>query len=119
MPKTELQLADLLLQVEAELRRLELWQEERPDSTALESSIPFCADTLHFNQWLQWIFVPRMKQIIEASYPLPARCEILPYAEEFCHGQEVDTEALLHLIGCFDDLINESELTAETVVVRH
>ena len=81
MPEINHPLADLLLQIEAELRSLELWGETAPAASALMSATPFCADTLHLNQWLQWLFVPRMKAILEQSLPLPQQCDIHSYAE--------------------------------------
>ncbi|QFT53850.1 YqcC family protein [Microbulbifer sp. THAF38] len=77
------EVADQLLQLEAELRRMALWQEEAPTAEALASTEPFCVDTLTLPQWLQFIFLPRMRQLIEGEMPLPQQCGIAPIAEEF------------------------------------
>lgn len=45
-------LAQCLLEIEAELRRLGWWSEQAPQATALASREPFCVDTLAFEQWL-------------------------------------------------------------------
>ncbi len=74
-------LADQLLQIERELRLLGWWSAQAPSAEALASQEPFCVDTLSFAQWLQWIFVPRMKLIIESDAALPARSGIRPMAE--------------------------------------
>lgn len=76
-------ISDLLLQLEAELRGMDLWQAEPPPAEALASSEPFCVDTLTLPQWLQFIFLPRMAQLVEAELPLPRQCDITPIAEEF------------------------------------
>ena len=70
-------IADVLLEVEASLRTHGKWDDHKPDPTALKSQIPFCMDTLSFEQWLQWIFLPRMKDTIEETKPLPAKSGIL------------------------------------------
>ncbi len=115
MPEIYHQLADLLLQIEAELRRLELWDETAPAASALLSITPFCADTLHFNQWLQWLFVPRMKEILEQSLPLPQQCDIHSYAEETCQrATSSDVTGLLQLLREFDQ-----QITAEAALANN
>lgn len=110
------QLADLLLQIEAELRHQALWEGSTPSAAALLSTTPFCADTLHFNQWLQWLFVPRMKQILEQSLPLPQQCDIHTYVEQQCHG---NCEELLRLIKRFDELVVSGAEAERETKVRH
>ena len=50
-------MADLLLELETEMRRLELWSGEEPAAEVLQSTAPFSADRLELEEWLQWIFV--------------------------------------------------------------
>ena len=69
-------IADILLEVEAALRTGGKWEAAEPSAEALRSATPFCIDTLSFEQWLQWIFLPRMKHILEQSRPLPSREEL-------------------------------------------
>lgn len=64
-------LADQLLLIERELRALGWWSESSPAPEALASPEPFCVDTLALEQWLQWIFLPRMKLILESDSALP------------------------------------------------
>lgn len=90
------------------MRRLDLWEDETPSPEALASHQPFCFDTLSFSQWLQWVFLPRMKRILERGGPLPAESGIFPLAEECLRGLEPDATYLLTLIDRFDDLIAEN-----------
>ncbi|WP_237067363.1 YqcC family protein [Microbulbifer guangxiensis] len=83
MQSIYLEVADQLLQLEMELRREGLWQAEPPAPEALASTEPFCIDTLTLPQWLQFVFLPRMSQLIELEQPLPRQCGIAPIAEEF------------------------------------
>jgi len=99
------QIADLLLAIEAELRRLGLWETTPPKPEQLASLIPFCHDTLEFHQWLQWLFLPQMKQIIEQELILPSESEIEPIAEHSLQKLGPDGEPLLTLITQFDRLI--------------
>lgn len=79
-------LADALLALETELRDLGLWSGERPELAQLNSLAPFCVDTLGFEQWLQWVFIPRMVVMVNQQNSLPAECNVHPMAEEvFSH----------------------------------
>ncbi|MFA7555553.1 MAG: YqcC family protein [Spongiibacteraceae bacterium] len=82
MPR-QVEVASLLIDIEAELRRLDLWQAESPSARALASTEPFCIDTLTFPQWLQFVFLRRMTVLLEQAQVLPDRCSIAPMADEF------------------------------------
>ncbi|CAD5106932.1 YqcC family protein [Zestomonas carbonaria] len=99
-------LAEQLLLIERELRLLGFWSAESPADEALASLEPFCVDTLSFEEWLQWIFLPRMKVLIEQEKVLPETSGIRPMAEVAYREQPVETRRLLELLGEFDRLIN-------------
>lgn len=98
-----------LLAVEQELRQLQLWEAAPPAPERLASEVPFCHDTLEFTQWLQWIFVPRLRAVLEGGHALPTACAIAPIAEDALAriGQERarDTGALLVQLQRIDGLI--------------
>ncbi len=98
-------IADVLLEVEGTLRSHGRWDRDQPAVSALSSAQPFCIDTLRFEQWIQWIFLPRMKTILEDSKPLPARSGIHVYAKSYLRKNDPPTSSLLQLIKRFDDLI--------------
>ena len=52
--------AEVLIDIEAELRRLGLWDAAPPPAEALASTEPFAIDTLTPPQWLQFIFLPTL-----------------------------------------------------------
>jgi uncharacterized protein YqcC (DUF446 family) len=99
-------IADVLLRVEANLRTHDRWDPEQPPDSALDSTQPFCIDTLRFEQWLQWILLPRMKEILEENRPLPRRSAIFSYAEHCLHRDDPPTTDLLEHIKRFDELIS-------------
>lgn len=99
-------LADHLLLIERELRVLGWWADTAPSSEALASVEPFCVDTLAFEQWLQWVFLARMKAIIEQSGALPAVSGIRPMAEMAFQGRLAQAGSLLAVLGEFDQLIS-------------
>jgi uncharacterized protein YqcC (DUF446 family) len=100
------QLADLLLEIEAEMRRIGLWEPQPPPPQALTSLIPFCHDTLRFEQWLQWVLLPKVKQIVESDEECPSSSDITPLAEHRFGQLPQQTAALLQLLERFDKQIN-------------
>ncbi|MFV0455039.1 MAG: YqcC family protein [Pseudomonas sp.] len=98
-------LAEQLLLIERELRVLGMWSATPPTQEALASCEPFCVDTLAFEEWLQWIFLPRMKVILESDVVLPATSGILVMAELVYRDRQPPAHGLLELLGGFDRLI--------------
>jgi uncharacterized protein YqcC (DUF446 family) len=90
--------------LEAELRRMQLWEPEPPSEGLLASTEPFCVDTLALSQWLQWLLIPRMRRILAGEGSMPTRSAISPYAED-CFEHLDDPTPLLLLIERFDRLI--------------
>lgn len=72
---------DRLHAIEALLRETNHWQEKAPDSSAFASEQPFCLDTLEPLEWLQWVLIPRMRQLIASGMPLPQNFVVAPYYE--------------------------------------
>ncbi len=99
------QLNSLLLAVEQELRAMQFWDQQTPSDKALASSQPFAIDKLSFNQWLQFIFLPKMAGIIEAASALPENCRVAPMAEEFYKAEQVDASSLIRHLTAIDTLI--------------
>ncbi|MBA4242986.1 MAG: pseudouridine synthase [Pseudomonas sp.] len=101
-------LAEQLLLIERELRVLGWWQEQAPSAEALASQEPFCVDTLTFEQWLQWIFLPRMKLLLETGAQLPSVSGIQAMAEMVYREQPGPARRLLELLGEFDRLLTRA-----------
>jgi uncharacterized protein YqcC (DUF446 family) len=105
------QLASLLENVDRQLRLMGLWQQQSPTAQALASTEPFAVDELSFNQWLQFIFLPRMQQMVSAESPLPDNCSIAPMAEEFFKQQTADKKqsaAMINDLAAIDQLISKN-----------
>ncbi|WP_022942440.1 YqcC family protein [Psychromonas hadalis] len=100
-------LAVLLTELEAQLRLLKCWQSTRPSERSLASIEPFSIDTLCFTQWLQFIFIEKMTQLLQLNLPLPTAMEIAPMASEFFKMQKVNSGEILALIIRIDCVINE------------
>jgi len=89
MSERHSQLANLLFELEKELREAQLWANQSPAPEALLSTEPFSIDLLTFTEWLQFIFLPKMYATIEASKDLPLSCSIAPMAEQVFSAEEI------------------------------
>ena len=93
--------------LEFRLREIGRWSETRPAAEALASTLPFCYDTLEIEAWLQFIFLGRMRELIEQGDPLPESCAIAPYIDMLhASGRVVDAE-LVRLVQAIDQHITE------------
>lgn len=102
------ELAELLLKIEAELRLFDCWGDKPPPIDALQSSLPFCCDTLDVTQWLQFLFIPRMKQILDKQTELPSTCSIAPYLEECMAREAMKAGGLLEVVQQMDKICTNS-----------
>jgi uncharacterized protein YqcC (DUF446 family) len=95
----------LLVDTETTMRELGLWDETAPPPEAFRSVLPFSVDTLDLCQWLQWVFIPRTRELLDRGDPLPTQSAIYPLAIEVFRDLPQDTGPLLALIARFDRLI--------------
>ncbi|ROO27808.1 tRNA pseudouridine synthase C [Salinisphaera orenii MK-B5] len=96
--------ADILLALEHALRAADLWHERAPTPAAMASRTPFCADTLMFSEWLQFVFLPRMRLIIENDRALPAASGIAVMGREAL-AEVSGAPAIVAQLQAFDRLI--------------
>lgn len=100
-----LAVASTLLDIEGEMRNLRWWDAAPPSAQALASTLPFCADTLEFYQWVQFVFLPRMHALIEQRLPLPTACGITPMLEESNRVSGRESPQLIRLFSRIDQLL--------------
>ena len=118
---THQELLTHLQQLEAELQAQQLWSSSPPSATALESVMPFMYDTLKLHEWLQWVFLPRLRAVIDAKGQLPHESHIHPLAEhEWQEQKTFDKRQLLSLLASIDASLNGGQLTpVATQTTRH
>ena len=97
----------LLAELTCELKSLNLWQEHKPSAVELSSSAPFCCDTLDFEQWLQFIFIPKLIQMINLEQPLPTKIALTPMAQESFKHISAKTKLLFDIIQKIDTTLTE------------
>ncbi|MGM3161416.1 YqcC family protein [Dickeya undicola] len=103
----EIRIRQSLFAIEHALRTSPLWPTSAPDEAAFASQEPFCIDTMVAEQWLQWVFLPRMHALLDSGAPLPTRLAILPYFEMAFDGRLDDVGELLTQLRALDELFEE------------
>ena len=104
------EVAEVLIDIEAQLRQLGLWDKIPPSSQALASEQPFAVDTLTLPQWLQFIFLPTIREMLEAGQALPDRCGIVPMADEFFSDTGLACDELVVALARIDELLSAGEV---------
>lgn len=95
----------LLVELERQLKQLQLWNTIPPEPEALASAMPFCVDTLPLQSWLQFIFLPRMHALLDAGARLPGSIHVLPIAEESFKHLGEQAVGLLKVIDAIDQAV--------------
>ncbi len=103
------EIAEVLIDIEAQLRQLGQWGMVPPSSAALASVEPFSVDTLTLPQWLQFIFLPTLYRMMEEGQPLPPRSGIAPMAEEYFRGTGLRSGELEVALARIDDLLSRGD----------
>ena len=101
-----LQVADLLDQIERELKVANLWAVIAPSEAAMQSTAPFFCDTMPLEHWLQFVFLPRMRALVEGRLPLPQQIAVCPIAEEAFKHLGSQTLLLINRIADLDELLS-------------
>jgi uncharacterized protein YqcC (DUF446 family) len=96
--------ADYADRIERELRALNVWQSEPPPATAFESETAFFADTMTFYQWLQFVLLPRVREIVERRGQFPRESSVGAYAVRELDGWDADS-GLIEALCDFDGFI--------------
>lgn len=89
--------------IEAEMRRIGMWTEEPPAPEAFEFREAFALDTMAYSQWLQWVFLPRVRSIIAERGEFPTSSMVGVQAVREFDGHWEANE-LVSLLGRFDGL---------------
>jgi uncharacterized protein YqcC (DUF446 family) len=108
MTNLHITVAEVLMDVEQQLRQLQLWEFEMISEEALASTEPFAIDTMSFSQWLQFIFLPRLYFMIEQQMELPKYCSVAPMAEEYFSVLNLHSTPLITHLQKIDNLLTRN-----------
>jgi uncharacterized protein YqcC (DUF446 family) len=90
--------------LESALKQANLWPGEKPPGE-IEVRGAFGSENMSFPQWLAWILIPRVLDIVATRGSFPSRSQVsTKAAREFDGCPEADP--VVRVLGDFDDMIN-------------
>ena len=102
------EIAAQLIELEAGLRQLGLWSGDVRSPESLVSDQPFAVDVLEMEQWLQYVFLPTLYNLLKQDAPMPEQCAVAPMAEETLGKKPIHCKALIATLRDLDRLITET-----------
>jgi uncharacterized protein YqcC (DUF446 family) len=85
------------------MKRIGMWQSTPLPAAAYEFRKAFGMDTMAFSQWLQFIFIPRVRDLIRTGAAFPSSSMV--GAQAVRESDTVpDTGELVQLLSTFDAL---------------
>ncbi|RDV24393.1 YqcC family protein [Alteromonas aestuariivivens] len=110
MKNREWQIKRQLALIEEQMRIMGIWSADMPTPEQLSSGAPFSCDTLSFEQWIQFILLPRLRFILENGQALPSAMAVAPAAEIYLTAECMPIIALLKELDrliTFGGVVNE------------
>ncbi|HLP44106.1 MAG TPA: YqcC family protein [Candidatus Nanoarchaeia archaeon] len=74
------QISEKILQIESEMKKLGMWQDEPLPESAFTCKEAFCADSMTFPQWLQFVLIPQVQAVLAGEGVFPEKSELGIYA---------------------------------------
>jgi len=90
-------------EIEQEMKRVGLWQEKPLAPEQYNFTSAFGMDTMSFDQWLQFVFLPRVREIISTRSKFPVSSSVGAQAVREFDGYP-NAERLITLLSEFDRL---------------
>ncbi|MEQ1587512.1 MAG: YqcC family protein [Cyclobacteriaceae bacterium] len=93
-------------EIENELRRSNRWQAYPLPDEKFTDLGAFGTNTMSFEQWLQFVLIPRISEIIESKDAFPEESQLSTYAIRYFDGDD-DSGSLQGILYDLDQLINK------------
>jgi uncharacterized protein YqcC (DUF446 family) len=91
--------------IEAEMKKIGYWQEAPLPPEAYNFQLAFAMDTMAYSQWLQFVFIPRVRSILKSHGDFPSSSSVGTQALREFDGNP-DADQLVSLLCSFDEGIN-------------
>jgi uncharacterized protein YqcC (DUF446 family) len=92
--------------IENELRAMGAWQSEPLPAEAYQFQSAFGAGAMSFYQWLQFVLVSRIREIVASSGRFPSESQVGAYAVRELDGVN-EASDLVSVLSEFDQFIEE------------
>jgi uncharacterized protein YqcC (DUF446 family) len=94
-----------LSEIEAEMKQIGYWQETPLPAEAYDFHQAFAMDTMAYSQWLQFVFIPRVRSILGSDGEFPRSSSVGTQAILEFDGDDAAVQ-LVSLLCRFDEQIN-------------
>ncbi len=91
--------------IEAELKRLGWWEGDPPSEDTAIAGGAFGRETVAFSQWLQVVFVKRLRQAAAGEFEIPRSSMVSAYAVREFDGYPEDLSGLMDYLQEVDRLV--------------
>lgn len=91
--------------IEAELKRIGWWQDDPPSEETAVAGGAFGMKTVAFSQWLQVVFVKRLRQAAAGEFPMPSSSSVSTMATREFDGYPEDLSRLMDYLYEVDGLV--------------
>ncbi len=71
MKEFNAEMADELVCLVQAMKSAELWPSTPPSQQAMQSTAPFAVDSMPFESWLAFIFIPKMQWLLDSDSEVP------------------------------------------------
>ncbi len=92
-------------EIEAELKALNRWDEIPLPEEKFENMGAFGSETMKFEQWIQFILIDTIKEIVKEQAAFPSESNVGVYAVRVFDG-DPEADKLIQLLSELDELIN-------------
>ena len=97
-------IANKATEIEVELKRINRWTTAELPPEKFENMGAFGSNTMTFEQWIQFVLLQRIHQVIESKGQFPSQSQVGTYAIRNFDG-DPDADNLVRLLNELDDLI--------------
>lgn len=114
-----MEIAKALDEIEQAMILHDLWNADvtkSPSPQAFESTVPFCLDTMPFENWLQYVLIDKLRDMLFRAQHDPSvlqdlsslKLKLHPVAEEYWRGQWREHRQLLLALRRLDDIFSQN-----------
>lgn len=93
-------------EIEAEMKKINMWNYTPLPEEKYNFTKAFGMDTMAFSQWIQFILIPLVRQILESEGKFPNASMVAVQAMREFDGYD-EAGKLLSLLREFDELFNQ------------
>jgi uncharacterized protein YqcC (DUF446 family) len=93
--------------IENEMQHLGIWRTTPLAPEAYSFKRPFATDTMTFPEWLQFVFLPRAREVAVTGRPFPRGSRVATLAVREFDGL-TDFKGLIRLLSSFESWIDSS-----------